>query len=156
MLSSRIDMTGEGERDGQNDVAMPGDDEQWSRRESRSKPRVKPWPPKERSRVVARHRSTSKPNVSSARIDRSRERSPSHHRSPRSHRIITVPFDHHPSFDSRVTTTRMLEIERIPCRRRRRRRRRCCSSCNEMENDAVTTPPVIQSNMIVAQPVYHF
>ena len=152
MLSSRIDMTGEGERDGPNDATMPGDEELWSRLESRSKSRAKPWPPKERSRVVAQHRSTSKPKVSSARVDRSRERSPSHHRSPRSHRIITVPFDHHPSFDLRGTTTRMLEIERIPCRRRRQRRR-CCSSCREMEDDAVTFPMVPQSNIIVAQPI---
>ena len=149
MLSSRIGMSGERERDGQNDEAMSGDDELWSQRESRSKPRAKPWPPKERSRAVARHRSTSKPKVSSERVDRSRGRSSSHHRSPRSHRIITVPFDHRPSFDSGGTTTRLLEIERIP----RRRRRRCCSSCCEMKDEPVTSPLAAQSNMVVAQPI---
>ncbi|CAF4640426.1 unnamed protein product, partial [Rotaria magnacalcarata] len=70
-----------------------------------------------------------------------------HHRhgSSRRHRIIRIPFDDHPTLGLRGPPKRILEIERVPCRRHRKRHSSCC----EIEYD--DPPP--QPNVLIANPM---
>ena len=63
----------------------------------------------------------------------------------RGRRVFTVPLDRRPTLGLRGPCKRVVEIERVPCRRRRRHR----SVCYEYDNP----PPVVQQPTLIANPV---
>ncbi len=175
MLSSRIKPDDrDNYDDDEGESIMPGDYEPWTRAASRIAPsRPAPPPrsivppmsrPSRRPHIVPqtaapRTRPPVKPATSPMRPRRPRRRSLTpeivieqrhrHHSSSGRHRIITIPLDNRPTLGLRGPPKRVLEIERVRCRRRRKHR----SSCYEIDYDIPPPPPPLQSNILVANPI---
>ena len=93
-------------------------------------------------RPVRSHRHRRRPLTPDIVIDRlSRGRS-----SWGGRRVITIPLDNRPTLGLRGPPRRVIEIERIPCRRRRR----CRSVCYEYDDDS---PPMAQPTTLMANPL---
>jgi hypothetical protein len=173
MLASRINANN---GNGGGESTMPGDYEQWSGAASRmAPPRTAPSPPP-RPSIPQRSRSNQRPpQVSPAagpitrpsvtlahspvRSRRPRRRSLTpdividrrhrHHTSSGRHRVITIPLDNLPTLGLRGPPKRVLEIERVRCRRHRRAR----SSYYEPDDYMPPPPPQQpQSNVLATNP----
>ncbi|CAF3069563.1 unnamed protein product [Rotaria sp. Silwood2] len=172
MLSSRINSNNGHDED---EPAMPSGYESRSRLASRTVPStnfslprpiiplmIRPTrqPPIIPSMMASQPQLSFRPTISPVRRRKRRQRSITpeivierrhrHHQSSGRHRIITIPLDYQPTLGLRGPQQRVLEIERVRCRRHRKRH----SSCYEIEYD--DSPPSLsqpQPNIIIANPI---
>jgi hypothetical protein len=179
MMASRLNPGNNNDDDddeGEGESVMPGDYEPWPRAASRATPSttVRP-PPRPSVPPISRSRRQPPPAVPSSASPRRRrpipppsppirqrrsrqrpltpkiviERRSRHHRSSGRDRVMRIPLDNRPTLGLRGPPKRVLEIERVRCRRRRRSK----PTYYEDDYDTPPPPPQPQSYAVVANPI---